>query len=145
MNRGRVAAVGYDSGIVRVVSVNESNVELNVVFKAHDAPVIKLAYAPSQTMLVTASRNGEIFFFETNGHNNLELYEPLCMMNLPEDSQINDLKWDQNSAKIIIACDSGFVYEINKPNKDKISNTESFEVQLSDHPHRVWKMKMMEF
>ena len=145
LNRGRVAAVGYDSGIVRVVSVNETSIELNVVFKAHDAPVIKVAYSPSQTMLVTAARNGEIFFFETNGHNNLELYEPLCMMNLPEGSLINDLKWDQNSTKVIIACESGFVYEINKPNKDKISNTESFEVQLEDHPHRVWKMKMMEF
>jgi hypothetical protein len=94
VNRGRVAAVGYDSGIVRVVSINERNVELNVVFKAHDAPVVKIAYAPSQTMLVTAARNGEIFFFETNGHQNLELYTPLCMMNLPEGSLINDLKWD---------------------------------------------------
>ena len=46
-NRGRVAAIGYDSGIVRVVNIHEKDVELNVVFKAHDAPVIKLAYAPS--------------------------------------------------------------------------------------------------
>ena len=145
LNRGRVAAVGYDSGIVRVVSVNERNIELNVVFKAHDSPIIKIQYSPSQTMLVTASRTGEIFFFETNGHQNLELYEPLCMMQLPDDSLINDLKWDQNSSKIIIACESGYVYEINKPNKDRINNTESFEVQLADHPHRVWKMKMMEF
>ena len=68
MNRGRVAAVGYDSGIIRVVSINERAIEMNCVFKAHDAPVVKLAYAPSQTMLVTAARNGEIFFFETNGH-----------------------------------------------------------------------------
>jgi len=58
LNKGRVAAVGYDSGIVRVVSINERNVELNVVFKAHDDPVIKLAYAPSQTMLITAARSG---------------------------------------------------------------------------------------
>jgi len=145
LNRGRVAAVGYDSGIVRVVSIQESNVELNVVFKAHDDPVICLAYSPAQTMLVTASRNGEIFFFETNGHNDLELYKPLCMIRLPEKSQINDLKWDQNSAKIIVACQSGFVYEINKPNKDRINNTETYEVQLSDTTHRVWKMKMMEF
>jgi len=83
LNRGRLAAVGYDSGIVRVVSVNEKNVDLNLVFKAHDAPVIKLAYAPNQTMLVTAARNGEIFFFETNGHSDLSLYEPVCMMHLP--------------------------------------------------------------
>ena len=84
LNKGRLAAVGYDSGIVRVVSINNGNIELNVVFKAHDAPVCKLQFAPSQTMLVTAARNGEIFFFETNGHNNLDLYEPICMMRLPE-------------------------------------------------------------
>ena len=75
----------------------------------------------------------------------MELYTPLCMMKLPEGSLINDLKWDQNSSKVIIACESGYVYEINKPNKDRINNTESFEVTLADHPHRVWKMKMMEF
>lgn len=145
LNRGRVAAVGYESGIVRVVSVNENEVELNLVFKAHDAPVTKVAYAPSQTMLVTAAHNGEIFFFETNGHNNLELYEPLCMMHLPEGHFINDLKWDSNSTKIIVACETGHVYEISKPAKEKINNTESFEVLLKDHPHREWKMKMMEF
>ena len=144
-NRGRVAAVGYDSGIVRVVNIHENEVQLNVVFKAHDAPVVKLAYAPSQTMLVTAARSGEIFFFETNGHADLSLYEPLCMLKLPEGSLINDLKWDANSAKVIIACESGYVYEINKPNKDRINNAESFEVPLERHPHRVWKMKMMEF
>jgi len=144
-NRGRLAAVGYDSGIVRVVSVNEKNVDLNLVFKAHDAPVIKLAYAPNQTMLVTAARNGEIFFFETNGHADLSLYEPVCMMHLPQGSLINDLKWDGNSQKVIIACETGFVYEISKPLKEKIDNTESFEVQLDSHPHRVWKMKMCEF
>ena len=145
LNRGRVAAVGYDSGIVRIVTINQSTVDLNLVFKAHDSPVTKLGYSPSQTMLVTASRKGEIFFFETNGHNNLELYEPLCMLYLPEGSLINDLKWDQNSSKIIVACESGYVYEISKPNKDKINNSESFEVQLSDLHTRVWKLKMMEF
>jgi len=58
---------------------------------------------------------------------------------------INDLKWDANSSKVIIACESGFVYELSKPNKDRINNNESFEVTLDRHPHRVWKMKMMEF
>ena len=47
LNRGRVAAVGYDSSIVRVVSICQSSVELNVVFKAHDAPVYKLAFSPA--------------------------------------------------------------------------------------------------
>jgi len=140
-----LAAVGYDSGIVRIVSINENVVDLNLVFKAHDSPVFKLAYAPNQTMLVTAARNGEIFFFETNGHSDLSLYEPLSMLRLPAGHLVNDLKWDANSKAVIVACESGYVYELKKPDKEKINNTESFEVPLDKHPHRVWKMKMMEF
>ena len=116
-----------------------------MVFKAHDSAVIKIAYSPAQTMLVTCSREGEIFFFETNGHADLQLYEPLCMLRLPENNLINDMKWDQNSTKIIVACQSGYVYEISKPNKERINNSETFEIELADTSYRVWKMKMMEF
>lgn len=56
MNKGRVAAVGYDSGIVRVVVLNDGKISLCHVFKAHDAPVVKVAYAPlMKDMLVTCS------------------------------------------------------------------------------------------
>lgn len=144
LNKGRIAAIGYDSGIVRVVSVQPASIELNVVFKAHDAPIVKVCFAPSQTMLVSCSRNGEIFFFETNGHADLGQYKPLCIIYLPEGSLINDLKWNAASTKIIVATESGYVYEITKPPRD-FDNSETFELKLEGHPHRVWKMKMMEF
>ena len=143
VNKGRVAAIGYDTGVVRVVSVNDRKVELAVVFKAHDSPIKSVRYSPSQTMLVTCSDKGEIFFFEVNGHGDLALYEPICLVNLPDDSQVNDLKWDNNSQKIIVCCESGYVYELNKPVKGQINNKETY--QVDDYPMRVWKMKMMEF
>ena len=80
VNKGRVAAVGYDSGIARIVYLSDSGIELGVVFKAADAPIVRIKYAPSQNMLVTASKTGEIFFFEVNGHADLSLYMPLCMV-----------------------------------------------------------------
>lgn len=47
VNKGRVAAVGYESGIVRVVYFTENSIELGVVFKAADSPIVRLKYAPS--------------------------------------------------------------------------------------------------
>ena len=94
-------------------------------------------------MLVTASKDGEIFFFEVNGAADLNLYEPLCMVHLPEGKVINDMKWDFDSTKIIVACESGDVYELRKPEKDAIDrNRETYE--LFDYPMRHWQMKMME-
>jgi len=93
------------ASIVRIVNVSDKKVELSHVFKAHDAPVIKLAYSPIfKDMLVTCSAEGEIFFFEVNGTSDLNKYEPLCMINLPEKTKVNDLKWDYESKHIIVAC-----------------------------------------
>jgi hypothetical protein len=47
--------------------------------------------------LVTASRNGEIFFFDINGHLELGKYTPICLLNLTGSKKINDLKWDTSS------------------------------------------------
>ena len=96
-NKGRVAAIGYDDGIVRIVSVNDRKVELGVVFKAHDCAVKSVRYSPSQTMLVACSEKGNIFFFEVNGLGDLALYDPICLVNLPDSPIVNDLKWDKNS------------------------------------------------
>ena len=47
VNKGRVAAIGYETGVVRVVSVNDRKIELGVVFKAHDCPIKSLRFSPS--------------------------------------------------------------------------------------------------
>lgn len=94
-------------------------------------------------MLVTASEDGEIFFFETNGHADLSLYQELCMIKLPEKCTITDLKWDSQSTKILVSTDKGRVYEYKKPVANEINNKETYLVE--DYPYRMWQMKMMEF
>lgn len=59
--------VGFDNGIVRVLLAGPTNFQVLKAFKAHDNSLVKLKYAPDQTMLATASVDGEIFFFLTSG------------------------------------------------------------------------------
>jgi len=94
-------------------------------------------------MMVTASSNGELFFFEVNGFSDLGKYEPLCLVQLPDASCVTDLKWDGTSSKILVSCANGWVYELPKPNPANINNRETFLVD--DYPMRSWKIKMMEF
>ena len=51
-----------------------------MALKAHDSAVKFVRYAPSQTMLVTASKKGEIFFFDVNGHIDLAKCVPICLV-----------------------------------------------------------------
>ena len=112
LNKGRMVAVGFDTGVVRILQLSDVGIELAMAFKAHDGPVIFTKFSPSQISLVTASRNGEIFFFDVNGHLDLGKYTPICLLQLPKDALINDLKWDSQGAKILVGCENGYVYEI---------------------------------
>ena len=104
LNKGRLAVVGFETGIVRILQLTDIGIELGIAMKAHDGPVVFAKYSPNQISLVTASRNGEIFFFDVNGHLDLGKYNPICLLQLPADALINDLKWDSTSAKILVAC-----------------------------------------
>jgi hypothetical protein len=45
-------------------------------------------------VFITASKAGELFFFDVNGHLELGKYDPICLVQTPCKSEINDLKWD---------------------------------------------------
>jgi len=94
-------------------------------------------------MFVVASELGELFFFEINGHADITKYNPVCLIELPEKAVITDLKWSNNSQKIICSCSNGYIYELNKPSMSDVQNKESYLVE--DYPIRSWKIKMMEF
>ena len=93
--------VGFDNGIVRVLLLGATDFIILKAFKAHDDSIVRVKYSPDNTMLVTASLTGEIFFFLVSGHDNLQKYEPLCMVKVPveegETVHINDLRWDSTS------------------------------------------------
>jgi len=142
-NKGRVIAVGFETGIVRILELSDSNIELAMCIKAHDGPVDYVKYAPDQMTLVTASRNGEIFFFDINGHLDLGKQTPICLLHLSDCGRINDLKWDSHSTHILVATESGFVHEIERPDSAKLDTSDSYLIE--DYPMRTWKIKMMEF
>jgi hypothetical protein len=155
VNKGRIAAVGYDTGVIRVIGLGETKVEMASVFKAADTGIVKCKYCPAQSMMVTASEAGELFFFEVNGFSDLSLYNPICLVRLPQKGgvggdadkigpqRITDLKWDNTSSKIIVTTQQGYVYEINKPNPLDVDNKESYEME--NYPMKEWRITMMEF
>jgi len=73
-NLSRVVAVGYHSGVVRVLQANENELEILKSFKAHEREldennkVVKqlkyLKFAPDGSIFVTVTDSGELFFFE---------------------------------------------------------------------------------
>lgn len=65
-------------------------------------------------MCVSGAVDGSLFFFELEP-DNMQSYEPLCMIKL--DSPINDINWDSLAKKIIVACENGKVYIIDRPKK----------------------------
>jgi WD40 repeat protein len=62
-NQGRILATGYNNGIVRILLVGNHDFTILKAFKSHDTAVVKVKYSPDNTMFVTASDNGDIFFF----------------------------------------------------------------------------------
>ena len=120
-------------------SHNEKSFDILQSMKAHDSPIVKVKFAPDGSMLVSVAEDGTVFFFDSKV-NDLQDFPPLCMVNL--DSKVNDMVWDADSKKLLIGCANGYVYELEKPEKSKLVNKESYEVTL---PTKSYKIKMMEF
>jgi len=47
LNKGRIAVVGFDTGVVRVLQLSDTGIELALAFKAHDGPVVFTKFAPN--------------------------------------------------------------------------------------------------
>ena len=84
-NQGRILATGFDNGIVRILLIGSHDFMILKSFKAHDSPVVRVKYSPDNTMFVTASEDGDIFFFQI-GIDNLQRYEPLCLIHVPSQN-----------------------------------------------------------
>lgn len=115
INKGRCFAAGFDNGIVRILSVNAEGIVILKSFKAHDDPIIGLKYSADLKLFVTASNKGAIFFFDIDGNLDVQRYDPLCTIDLPEGAHINDFKWSPGEQSLMFACSNGFVYEVDRP------------------------------
>lgn len=68
--------------------------------------------------MCAVSKCGDIFFFVIDGHGDLNKYEPNSLVCLPEGAIVNDMKWNSASSKVLLCCDNGYVYEVEKPSPE---------------------------
>jgi hypothetical protein len=61
-------AAGYDTGMVRIISVTADGLEILKCFRAHEDAIVGIKYSKDLKICVTASRTGDVFFFEIDGN-----------------------------------------------------------------------------
>lgn len=66
-NKGRCMAAGFDTGMVRIISVTAEGLEILKCFRAHEEAIVGVKYSKDLKLCVTASVSGDIFFFEIDG------------------------------------------------------------------------------
>lgn len=142
-NKGRICAAGFDNGIVRILSVTADGLQILKSFKAHDDAIVGCKYSQDIKMMCTASVAGDIFFFECDGLSDLQKYEPLCTVKLPNDAGITDFKWNPDDDSVIFGCTTGFVYSVRRPKASEINNKDTYLWENADI--KTWRIKMMEF
>jgi WD40 repeat protein len=141
-NKGRLCAIGFSNGIVRIVSVTADHLSLLKAFKAHDEAIVAMKFSRDLRLLVTASAAGNIFFFELDPHSDIQKFEPLCTVKLPDEAQILDFKWDPEDQMLFFGCKNGRVYEVQRPNPKKIDNSDTY--YWHDAQFKMWEIKLME-
>jgi WD40 repeat protein len=109
-NKGRVFAAGFDNGIVRIMSVTADGIVILKAFKAHEDAIAGIKYSDDLTMCVTASKTGDVFFFEIDALTDSQKYEPLCTIKLPDDAGVTDFKWNKDDKSVLFGCNTGYVY-----------------------------------
>lgn len=142
-NKGRIIAAGFNNGIVRIISVTADGLQILKSFKAHDDSIVGAKYSADMKMLCTASVKGDVFFFNCDGLSDLQLYEPLCTVQLPNGTPITDFKWNPDDNSIIFGTESGYVYQVRRPKPNEIDNKDSYYWDNCDM--KTWRIKMMEF
>jgi WD40 repeat protein len=143
INKGRLFAAGFDNGIVRILNLQAEGIDIMKAFKAHDDPIVGIQHSVDLTLLVTASTQGDIFFFEMDGERDCQLFEPLCTFKLPDGAMINDFKFCDDDQHILFGCQNGRVYKVRRPNTKEIDNTDSYHWENPDL--QTWTIKLMDF
>ena len=92
---------------------------------------------------MTASAEGDIFFFDMDGHKDTQMYDPLCTLKLPDNAIINDFKWCPDDKHLLFACKNGNVYKLRRPETKEIDNSDSY---LWENPEiKTWTIRLMDF
>ena len=104
--------VGFSDGIVRFLFLNDTGFQLVQAFKVHKNKIIKIKSNREGTIIVVADTAGSLFFISLESPV-ISKIVPYCLFET--GFKINDLCWDRNGSKILLACNDGRLHEINIP------------------------------
>ena len=103
-NAGRMIAVGFSDGLLRVLLLAEKELQLVKVFKLLKRRIIHLKCSSDGGTLAAIDDSGDIFLCSLNT-NRIQDIVPYCLYET--GFKVNDVCWDRNSAKILLGCKDG--------------------------------------
>ena len=127
----RTIAVGFASGVVRVLIRAAEEWKVASVFKPHNDRVVSTAYAPDGKSLATAGADGIVFFLKIQPASTAgspATYDPIGFFNIGHP--IIDLSWREDSAAVLLTSTAGGVLELASPmSVADIDTSESYELK----------------
>ena len=114
----RTLLVGFADGVVRVVALEGSgdainHVSLKHAFKPHSTSVVAMKLSSSSDRLVTACKDGSVFFLTRSEGLN---FTPICFVQLP--SAPTAVVWNADGLSVIAGCKDGCLYRVHAPGAD---------------------------
>lgn len=130
--------VGFDDGIVRFLYLKDKGFQLVKAFKVHKNKITKIKSNRQGTIVVVSDSAGSLFFISLESPS-LSKIVPYCLFET--GFKINDLSWDRNGEKLLLACNDGRLHEVNIPKEKDCDNSETY---LKSFESRSFTIKMME-
>lgn len=103
---------GFSDGIVRFLFLDPKGFSLVKVFKVHKTGITKIKSNRDGTIIVACDTAGSLFFLSLDSPV-LTKITPFCLFET--GFKINDLTWDRNGEKILLACNDGKLHEVFVP------------------------------
>ena len=141
-HRDRFVAIGYKTGIVRIIHFSKNQVYLVKAMKVHNNSIVNLSFSPSGETLAVLSSQGEIFFLSVEPLSGGGIkVEPICIH--PLNKKINYMTWGRKLETLLLATDTGQVIELQVPKPQDFDPTLSY---LNENlKSKSYTIKMMEF
>ncbi|CAM6106313.1 unnamed protein product [Calypogeia fissa] len=114
--------VGFNDGVLRLLSLTDEKWKLNVVFKPHKVEVTAICFTPDAELLATGSKDATIFFFHTTDD-----YRALGFCKVP--GPVSSIDWSPTGQDLLVGCSTGQIVELTRPGLD-IDVSKSFELTL---------------
>eukprot|EP00743_Colponemidia_sp_Colp-15_P005137 GILK01005528.1.p1 GENE.GILK01005528.1~~GILK01005528.1.p1 ORF type:complete len:1787 (-),score=532.29 GILK01005528.1:93-5426(-) len=130
-NTGMTVAVGFESGVIRILQICNESFAIKYRLKPHNKAVTAVAYSVDGTKLATADAEGVVFFFNVEKYS----YEPLGFVRT--SSTVQSLDFSEDSQRILIGCCNGDIFEFMRPELEVHGQSTSFEMKLK---HRIYKV-----